>query len=124
MVACRGGLLRLVLFMLTSGLTIAVLVVNSSRRVDAAAPANPVALFLVMSGFAFYAISQGAFIMIVVHAFKQSIGKGLMTLLIPFYALYHIAKNWKETWKYFAAMVVLGAISGGLFAAAAAQGGL
>lgn len=62
--------------------------------------------------------------MIIVHAFKQSIGKGLMTMLIPFYALYHCAKNWNETWKYLAAAIVLGAIGGGLFAAAAAQGGI
>ena len=116
--------LALVLFMLTSALTIAVLVVNSSRRVDAAAPANPVALFLVLAGFAFYAIAQGAFIMIVVHAFKQSVGKGLMTMLIPFYAIYHCAKNWKETWKLLAATIALGAIGGGLIAAALAQGGI
>ncbi len=116
--------LALVLFMLASALTIAVLVVNSSRRVDNSAPANPVALFLVLAGFAFYAVAQGAFIMIVVHAFKQSIGKGLMTLLIPFYAIYHCAKNWKETWKYLAAAIALGAIGGGLFAAATAQGGI
>ena len=103
--------LALVLFMLGSGLTIAVLVVNSSRRVDNSAPANPIALFLVLAGFAFYAVAQGAFIMIVVHAFKQSIGKGLMTLLIPFYAIYYCAKNWKETWKYLAAAITLGAIS-------------
>ena len=116
--------LALVLFVIGSALTIAVLVVNSSRRVDAAAPANPVALFLVLVGFAFYAISQGSFIMIVVHAFKQSVGRGLMTLLIPFYALYHVAKNWRETWKYLAVAIVCGAIGGGLMAAAASQGGI
>lgn len=115
--------LALVLFMLGSGLTIAVLVVNASRRVDEAAPPNPMALFLALSGAGFYLVSLGAFIMIVVHAFKQSIGRGLMTLLIPLYALYHVAKNWQETWKYLAASIVLGGIAGGLFAAAAAQVG-
>jgi ribosomal protein L40E len=116
--------LALVLFVISSALTIAVLAVNASRRVDAAAPANPMALFLVLTGFAFYAVAQGAFIMIVVHAFKQSVVKGLLTLFIPFYALYHVAKNWKETWKYLVAAIVLGGIAGALFGAAAAQGGV
>ena len=117
--------LALVLFMLTSALTIAVLVVNSSRRVDAAAPANPVALFLVMTGTAFCLVSTGAFIMIVAHAFKQSAAKGLLTMFVfPFYAFYHCAKNWKETWKYLAASIVLGGIGGGLIGAAMAQGGI
>ena len=115
--------LALVLFMIGSGLTIAVLVVNASRRVDEAAPPNPMALFLAISGAGFYLVSLGAFIMIVVHAFKQSIGRGLMTLLIPLYAIYHVAKNWKETWRDLAACIVLGGIAGGLFAAAAAQVG-
>jgi hypothetical protein len=116
--------LALILFMISSALAIAVLVVNASRRVDQSAPTNPVALFLVMSGFAFYAVAQGAFIMIVVHAFKQSVAKGLLTLFVPFYALYHVAKNWKETWKYLVVAIVLGGIGGALFGAAAAQGGM
>ena len=116
--------LALVLFVIVSGLTIATLAVNASRRVDAAAPANPVALFLVLAGFAFYAVSQGAVIMILVHAFKQSVAKGLLSLFVPFYILYHVATNWRETWKFFVASIVLGGIGGGFIGAAIAQGGL
>ncbi|MGI9469943.1 MAG: hypothetical protein ACR2NZ_00325 [Rubripirellula sp.] len=116
--------LALTLFMLGSGLTIAVLAVNASRRVDESFNFNPLALFFLLSGCAFYAVSQGAFILIVVHAFKQTAIQGLLTLFVPFYALYHVAKNWSETWRYFAAAVVLGLIGGALMAAAASQGGI
>lgn len=115
--------LALVLFVIANGLTIMVLVVNASRRVDEAAPANPMALFFALSGFGFYALSQGAFIMLVVHAFKQSAAKGLMCLFIPFYALYHVYKNFRETWRYLALAVLGGGIAGGLIAAASSQGG-
>jgi hypothetical protein len=47
-----------------------------------------------------------------------------LTLFVPFYALYHVAKNWKETWKYLVVAIVLGGIGGALFGAAAAQGGM
>ena len=45
--------LALVLFVLGSGLVIATLAVNASRRVDATAPANPMALFLTLTAVAF-----------------------------------------------------------------------
>ena len=67
---------------------------------------------------------MGAFIMIVVHAFKKSTAQGVMTLLVPFYALYHVATNWKETWKFFVASILLGGIGGGFWAAAASRGGI
>ncbi len=123
-----GGLpwwgLALVLFMLGSGLTIAVLAVNASRRVDESVSFNPIGLFFVMSGSAFYIFSQAGMLMIVIHAFKQSVGKGLLSLFVPLYIIYHVATNWADTWKFFVASIVLGGIAGGFFAAAAASGGV
>jgi hypothetical protein len=114
--------LALTLFMLGSGLTIAVLAVNASRRVDESITFNPMGLFLMLSGVAFYLVAQGAFLMIVVHAFKQNVKQGLLTLFIPLYALYYVFMNARETWKFLAAAIVLGGIAGGLLAAASSQG--
>ncbi len=116
--------LALILFMIGSGLTIAVLFVNASRRVDESFNFNPLALFFVLSGTGFYLVAVGASLMIVVHAFKQDTIKGLLCLFVPFYMLYHVAKNWRETWKFFVASVVMGGIAGGFFGAAVAQGGI
>ena len=114
--------LALTLFVIGSGLTIAVLAVNASRRVDESISFNPMGLFLMLSGVAFYLVAQGSFLMIVVHAFKQSVKQGLLTLFIPFYALYYVFVNPRETWKFLAGAIVLGGIAGGLFAAASSQG--
>ncbi len=116
--------LALILFMIASGLTIAVLVVNASRRVDENFNLNPLALFFTMAGAAFYLFGLGASLMIIVHAFKQDTVRGLLCLFVPLYMLYYVIKNWGETWKLFIASVVLGGIGGALFAAAAAQGGI
>lgn len=116
--------LALVLFVMGSGLTIAVLVVNASRRVDENFQFNPLALFFMLAGTAFYLVGSGASILIIVHAFKQDTLKGVLCLFVPFYMLYHVCTNWKETWRYFVISVLMGAIGGGLYAAAAAQGGV
>lgn len=115
--------LALVLFMLSSGLTIAVLAVNASRRVDETINFNPVGMFLTLIAVAFGLVALGAYWMIVVHAFKN-LGKTGLLALIPPWAIYYVCKNPKPTWKFLAACVVLGGISGGLFAAAASQGGV
>lgn len=116
--------LALILFMMVSGLTIAVLVVNASRRVNDDFSFNPLGLFFALAGTGFYLVGVGASILIIVHAFKQDTVRGLLCLFVPFYMLYYVIKNWKETWKYFVVSVVMGGIGGGLFAAAAAQGGI
>lgn len=122
-----GGLpwwgLALVLFMISSALTIAVLAVNASRRVDETITFNPMGLFLTLAAVAFSLVSLGAYWMIVVHAFKTLGKKGLLALIPP-WAIYYVCKNPKQTWRFLAACVVLGGIAGGLFAAAASQGGV
>ncbi|QDT07542.1 hypothetical protein K227x_59700 [Rubripirellula lacrimiformis] len=104
-------MLSLVLFMIVSGLSIAVLAVNASRRIDESISFNPMQTFLMLCGVAFYLASQGAYLMIVVHAFKQEIVKGLLTLFVPFYVIYHVFKNGRETWKYLVGSIILGGIS-------------
>lgn len=114
--------LALVLFVLGSGLTIAVLAVNASRRVDETINFDPMQTFLALAAAAFSMVSAGAFLMIVVHAFKQTAVQGLLTLFIPFYVLYYVAKNWSETWRFLAAYIILGTIGGVLMTVAASQG--
>ncbi len=114
--------LALALFMLGSGLLIAVLAVNASRRVDETISFNPMHLFFVLSGAAFFAISAGANFMIILHAFKDSLQNGLICLFVPvFGVLYYTITHWSETWRFFVTSTVLAGIGGGLMVAAMAQ---
>ncbi|MGB7329567.1 MAG: hypothetical protein WBD31_32130 [Rubripirellula sp.] len=99
-------MLALVLFMLMSGLCIAVLAVNASRRVDETITFNPMGTFLILSGSAFTTFGVGAFGMIVIHAFKQQTSKGFLAILPP-YTIYHVFKNPRETWKYLLGCIVM-----------------
>ena len=113
--------LALALFMLGSGLLIAVLAVNASRRVDETISFNPMHLFLVLSGAAFFAISAGASFMIILHAFKDSLQNGLICLFVPLGILYYTVTHWSETWRFFITHIVLAAIGTGFMIAALAQ---
>jgi hypothetical protein len=113
--------LALVLFILGSGLTIAVLAVNASRRVDESITFNPLGLFLMLSAVAFTLVALGAYWMIVLHGFRTNGKKGLL-VLIPPYAFYYVYLHLRDTWRYLLAAIVLGGIAGGLFAAASSQG--
>jgi hypothetical protein len=113
----------LVLFGLGSGLMIAVLVVNASRRVDESVPFNPLGLFFTLMGSAFAMVALGAYWMIVVHGFKTENKRGLLTLIPP-YAFYYVFKHPRATWKFLAVAIVAGGVAGGLFAAASANGGI
>ncbi|MAI70236.1 MAG: hypothetical protein CMM01_04920 [Rhodopirellula sp.] len=114
--------LALALFMLGSGLLIAVLAVNASRRVDETISFNPMHLFLVLSASAFFAIAAGANFMIILHAFKDSLQNGLICLFIPVFGVFYYAvTHWSETWRFFVTSTILAAIGGGLMAAGMAQ---
>jgi hypothetical protein len=114
--------LALVLFLLGSGLTIAVLTVNASRRIDESITFNPMGLFLMLAGVAFYLVAQGAFLVLVVHAFKTSTKQGLLTLLVPLYAFYYVYQHMRETWKLLFVTLLAGGIAGGLLSAAVSRG--
>jgi len=113
--------LALTLFLIGSGLTIAVLTVNASRRVDESVSFNPMGLFFLLAGIAFGLVALGAYWMILVHAVKKTGKMGLLTLIPP-YAIYYVFVNFKETWKFLAALVVTGSICGVLLAQASARG--
>lgn len=102
--------LALVLFLLGSGLTIAVLAVNASRRVDQDFDVNPLGLFMLLAGVAFGLVAVGAYLMILVHAVQQTGKMGLLAILPP-YAIYYVFVNLRETWTYLAGVVVMGTIS-------------
>lgn len=111
--------LALVLFVLGSGLVIATLAVNASRRVDATAPANPLGLFYTLTAVAFGLVAAGSYLMIVVHAFKQSGKDGLICLAaLPLLPILHVIKNARETWKYLFVLLLTAGIAGGFGAAA------
>ncbi|TWU58642.1 hypothetical protein Poly51_14210 [Rubripirellula tenax] len=99
-------MLALVLFMLMSGLCIAVLAVNASRRIDETISFNPMGTFLILAGSAFTTFGIGAYGMIVIHAFKEEMKKGFLAILPP-YAIYHVFKNGKATWKFLAGCIVM-----------------
>jgi ribosomal protein L40E len=110
-------MLSLVLFMLISGLSIAVLAVNASRRVDETISFNPMATFLILSGSAFCAFSIGSFLLIAKRAFGDDKVKGALCVLPP-YTLYYAFKNPRPTWKPLLTSIVLGAIGIGLITSA------
>ncbi len=113
--------LALVLFLIGSGLTIAVLYVNASRRVDESFDFNPMGLFLFLAGIAFGMVALGAYWMIFLHAIKSTGKKGLLALIPP-YAIYYACVNFRETWRFLAAIVAMGITCGVLLAEASARG--
>ncbi len=99
-------MLALVLFMLISGLSIAVLAVNASRRLDESLSFNPMATFMILAGSAFCAFSIGSFLMIAKHAIATDIKKAALCVLPP-YALYYVFKNPRATWKPLVTSIIL-----------------
>ena len=91
--------LALVLFMLISGITLGVLVVNASRRIDEDVSFDAMRLFLQLTGGAFLTVGLGAISMISIHAFKQDKTKGFLTLTLV-YLFYHVFRNFRETWRF------------------------
>lgn len=122
----RAGLpwwvLGLILFVMGSGMTIAVLAVNASRNVNENVSFDPVATFLAVSGAGFYLVSQVAVLLLIVKAFQRRIWEGLVSIIFPPYLLYFCATEWRQTWKLVVTSIVTGGIAAGFFVAAAAQG--
>lgn len=112
--------LALVLFVIGSGLTIAVLTVNAANRTEKIS-FDAMGTFFVLSGSAFGSVALGAYLMFTVFAFKKSGNQGLL-VLIPPYALYYVFTNFRETWKFLAVMIVTGTACGVLIAQAVSRG--
>jgi hypothetical protein len=106
--------LALILFFIVSAVSIAVVAINVARRVDGEGSFNAMATFLVLGFGAVQTVALGAYLVILVKAFKQSIKEGLLTMFVPLYILYFVFKNFKDTWRPFAAYILLSCIAGGL----------
>ncbi|WP_372720085.1 hypothetical protein [Novipirellula sp.] len=115
-------MLALVLFLIVSSTGIAVVAINVSRQLDGGGGFNPIATFLVLGFGACMVISQGAQLMVIVKAFKKDIKTGLLTLFVPFYILYFVIKNWRETGRLFITAVLMGMVAGGFLAGAISAG--
>lgn len=115
-------MLALILFILVSGTTIAVLAVNAASRLEGEFNVNPLALFLALCAGAFYLVSLGSNLLVIVHAFKQNVVTGLMVMFIPFYIFVHAVKNWSEIGMKLVVAIICGMISGGFMAGAMAAG--
>lgn len=110
-------MLALVLFMMISGLSIAVLAVNASRRVDETISFNPMATFMILSGSAFCAFAIGSYFLIAKQAFGHDKTKAALCVLPP-YALYYVYQYPRPTWKPLLTSIVLGGIGIALIASA------
>ena len=108
-------MLGLVLFMLVSGTTIAVLAVNASRRVEEEMAFNPLNLCLVLCAAAFYLVSQACSLLLIIKAFKSSVWDGVLSLFVPFYILYFCIKHWSATWKLLVTAIITGMIGAGFY---------
>ena len=104
--------LALILFIGGSGITIATLAVNASRRVGETMQFNPMKMFYQLAGFACLAVAGGALLSLIVMAFRKSRNEGMLMLTV-FYIPVFVIKNFKETWKTFATALVVG-IGGGV----------
>ena len=114
-------MLALILFLIVSSVAIAVLAINSARRVDGAGTFNPIATFFILAGSATGVIAAGGYFMVLLTAFKKEMKQGWLSLFVPFYIFYFVSQNFKETWRFIGVAIVMGGISGGLFAAASSQ---
>ena len=77
-----------------------------------------IATILVFGGWLASAVGG---IMILEAAFRESVGQGFLSILVPFYAIYYVATRWDDCKKGFLINVagVAGVIIGTLFGAGA-----
>ncbi len=115
-------MMALVLFFIISAVSIAVVAINVSRRVDGAGEFKAMATFLILGFGAVLTIAIGAYLGIIIKAFKQEIKTGLLTMFIPPYLLFFCWKNLGDTWRLLATVVGLGIIAGALYAGAVRAG--
>ncbi|TWU01784.1 hypothetical protein [Neorhodopirellula pilleata] len=109
-------MLALVLFILGSATTIAVIAVNASRRAEAI-DFSPMRMFLNLGGSAFLMVAIGAVLSMIALAFRTDRKEGLLSLTI-LYLFVFAFKRKEGTWKRLALAVVCGAIAGAFFAGA------
>ena len=124
-------MLGLVLFVIISAVGVSAAAVNAAMQVEGedggggGQQINTTAWIMALSGTAFYMVSLGAALVIIVAAFKKSLADGLLYLFLPFYAVYFWIKHFKQVWRPLLLMIIAGGIGGGLIVAGmtAIQGG-
>ena len=73
---------------------------------------------LIYIGYVFFAITFVAEIIILIHAFKASVGQGFLCLCVPFYILYYMFAKFQSPKKgliiamFFAGSIIGGALYG------------
>ncbi|MFG0253598.1 MAG: zinc ribbon domain-containing protein [Rhodopirellula sp. JB053] len=112
-------MLALVLFILGSAVSIAVLAVNASRREEAIA-FNPMQMFMNLGGAAFLLVSIGALLSLIALAFRTDRTQGLLSLTILYLFVFPFRYG-KGSWKILAVALVCGGIAGAFFAGASSM---
>lgn len=93
-------------------LSLAVLAVNGvNQEIESEGPGLMSSILMLVGGTLSFA-SVACTLVIAFHAFKQSIVKGLLTLLVPFYILYHVFEYRRDVAKVFILAIVLGTVGG------------
>ena len=99
--------LALLLFIGGSGITIATIAVNASRRVGETMRFDPLKMFYQLAGFGCLAVAAGALLSLIAIAFRKSSREGALMLTVLYIPVF-VSKNFKETWKTFATVLVVG----------------
>ena len=110
--------LALILFIGGSAVVIGTLAVNAARRVDETMQFNPRVMFLQLSGGACLVVAAGALLSLIVVAFRKSRKDGLLMFTV-IYIFMFVFKNFRETWKTFLTVLIVGSIGGVLLSMAA-----
>ena len=109
-------MMAMMLFILASCMTVAVIAVNVSRRTKGNETTfNAIALMLMLAGIAFAAVAIGSSCIVLYRAFKESPKEGMFVLLIPFYVFYYAFTRFKAVGKVFIVCLLTTGVAGGLF---------
>ena len=109
-------MLALILFILGSAVTIAVLAGNASRRVEQL-QFKPLQMFCNLGGAAFAMVAIGAVLTLIARAFKVSRNEGLLSLTILYVPVF-VIRHFRDNWKTAITAIICGGCAGGFFAAA------
>lgn len=113
-------MLSLILFIVVSGVGVAVAAINVAKREDDATQFNALATLLGLSGSAFMLVGVGAQLVLVIGAFKENVKQGALVLLVPFYALYYGITRFSTVGKPMLLSIFAGSVGTGLLIGAMA----
>jgi hypothetical protein len=109
-------MMAMILFVVVSCTTVAVIAVNVSRRTKGDTVSfNAVATMFLLAGIAFTAVSIGSQCVVLYRAFKESPKQGMFVLLIPGYILYYAFSRFKTVGKAFIVCIITSIVGIGLF---------